>query len=304
MISLPDPLESSPLQADLAARFLAPATPALEALLLELRAETDAALATDAPLYGKPYPYGYCLEITLDVMTRLRLRMQQAPQSAGEQAVRAFLLGGGEGRQVWGILRERYFQNAMVLGDLYVDVANDSVDPSKPKVEILPLAASGLTLVETVEDFVRIAEPYWNVRLYANTALPFLAPLFPFLAVNPSGQVRLEARPNHMMRLLAGGGFVQSERWLAEGPEPSADIVQAVREVCPPDILALGRVMGREASIKMCRALRAAGVDKAWLDEMWAILERIPVASLHNANARPATGIGEPSFNKINTLVP
>ncbi|MBO9544901.1 hypothetical protein [Caulobacter sp.] len=287
MISLPDALEPSPVQADLAARFLTPAIPAIEALLLALRAETDAALATDAPRYGKPYPYGYCLEITLDVMTRLRLRMQQAPRSTGEEAVRAFLLGGGEGRQVWGILRERYFQNAMVLGDLYVDVANDSVDPSKPKVEILPLAASGLALVETVEDFVRIAEPYWNVRLYANTALPFLAPLFPFLAVNASGQVRLEARPNHMMRLLAGGGFVQSERWLAEGPEPSPEIVQAVREACPPDILALGPHASREASIAMCRALRAAGAsDKAWLDQMCVILERIPVVSVQGANAR------------------
>jgi len=294
MLSLPDPLTPDPVQADLSTRFLAPATAALEAFLLEVRAETDAALATDAPLYGKPYPYGYCLEITLDVLERLRLRMQGEPRSAGEQALKAFLLGGGEGRQIWGILRERYFQNAMVLGDLYVDVANDSVDPAKPKVEILPLAQSGMAQVATVEDFVRIAEAYWNMRVYANTALPFLAPLFPFLAVNATGQVRLEARPGHMMRLLVGDGFVQSERWLTEGPEPSPEMVRAVRDVCPPDILALSPLAGRETSIKMCRVLRAVGKgDQAWVDEMQAILERIPVASIQSANARDPAGIGE-----------
>jgi hypothetical protein len=295
MLSLPAPLAPDPHQAAMAARFLAPATSDLETFLLEVRAETDAALGAGEPaLYGKPYPYGYCLEITLDVLERLRLRMQREPGSAGERALKAFLANGGEGRQVWGILRERYFQNAMVLGDLYVDVANDSVDPCKPKVEILPLAESGLAQIETVEDFARIAETYWNMRLYANTALPFLAPLFPFLAVNAAGQVKLEARPSHMMRLLVGGGFVQSERWLAEGPEPSPEIVRALREACPADVLALSRAVGREASVKMCRVLRAASVgDKAWLDEMCAIADQIPVARIRDANARDPAGVGD-----------
>ncbi len=290
MLSLPEPLAPDPHQSALAARFLAPATSDLEALLLEVRAETDGVLGAGGPArFGKPYPYGCCLEITLDVLERLRLRMQREPVSAGERALKAFLSAGGEGRRVWGILRDRYFQNAMVMGDLYVDVANDSVDPNKSKIEILPLAVSGLALVETVEDFVRIAEGYWNVRLYANTALPFLAPLFPFLAVNAAGQVKLEARPRYMMRLLIGGGYVQSERWLAEGPEPSPEIVRAVRETCPPDVLGLSRAVGREASVKMCRVVRAAGFgDQGWVDEMCAIADRIPVAEIRRANPRAA----------------
>jgi hypothetical protein len=38
-------------------------------------------------------------------------------------------------KKVFVLLKGRYFQNALQLGNLYVDVANDTVDTAKPKLE-------------------------------------------------------------------------------------------------------------------------------------------------------------------------
>ena len=61
-------------------------------------------------------------------------------ESPVERAIREFIGKGGAFRSVWGVLREQYFQNAIQLGGLYVDVSNDTVVVTKPKVEILPIA--------------------------------------------------------------------------------------------------------------------------------------------------------------------
>ena len=77
-------------------------------MFLALRADTDRTLGLGVPAkYGKPYPYGYCREITLDVLARLRKHLQQHPDQPGIRAMHAFLAAGGEGRCVWGVLRCR-----------------------------------------------------------------------------------------------------------------------------------------------------------------------------------------------------
>jgi len=278
VIQPPDPLEANRFQAALTRRFLQPVLPELEALFLRMRAETDRALAEGAaPRRDKPYPYGYCLEITRDVVTNLRDR-GAAARCAGARALTAFFKHGGEGTLVWGVLRGRYFQNAIKLGSLYVDVANDSVDPAKPKVEILPMEASGLELVRDIVHFAEIAERYWGVRSYANTALPALAPLFPLLVVDPQQRVLLQSKAGYMMRLLAADGFRMSERWLAEGPQPPRDVVEALRGRCPPDLLTASPKASASAAAEACRALRESGtpIDAKWIDHMVGLFDRAP----------------------------
>ena len=118
---------------------------------------------------------------------------------------------------VWGALRDRYFQNAVQLGALYVDVSNDTVDARKAKVEILPMKESGLALVRDAAHFVRIASGYWDMAFYANTALPSLAPVFPMIAVDRKGRIQIQNKSGYMMRLFGADGFHLAERWLREG---------------------------------------------------------------------------------------
>lgn len=301
-------LKADRLQSALTKRFLIPALPALEATFLALRGETDLALAVEAcGRYGKPYPYGMCLEITIDVLSRLNARPAK-PRSAGERALKAFFDNGGQGRMVWGALRDRYFQNAIQLGALYVDVSNDTVDVRKAKVEILPMKESGLVLVRDAAHFVRIASGYWDMAFYANTALPSLAPAFPMIAVDRKGGIQIQAKTSYMMRLFGADGFHLAEQWLREGPPAPFTVTQAVRDACSPDLLAANPRVGADEAIRACERLRLAGtvVDDAWVAGMQALFDQAPatrialptpvaergvIADERRTNARPIVGV-------------
>ncbi|HJV40377.1 hypothetical protein [Caulobacter sp.] len=275
-------LDAARLQSALTRRFLLPALSALEATFLALRAETDQALAVEAGgRYGRPYPYGMCLEITVDVLQRLNARPAR-PRSAGERALKAFFDNGGRGRQVWGVLRDRYFQNAIQLGSLYVDVSNDTVDVRKAKVEILPMRDSGLVLVRDGAHFARIGRSYWNGTFYANTALPTLAPAFPMIVVDQQGRIQMQTKTAYMMRLFAADGFHLAERWLREGPRPPTAVVQAMRAGCRPEMLAANPTVGVDAALLACARLRAAGtvVNEAWISSMQALFDRVPATRI------------------------
>ncbi len=259
-------LATSRREAALTARFLKPVTPLLEELFLTLRAEADGALAGGATgRNGKPYPYGWCREITCDVLARLNARLKQ-PRHPAERAIKVFLSRGGTGRRVWGALRERFFQNALQLGDLYVDVSNDTVDITKPKVEILPMQASGFETIRDAEHFARIGALYWRETYYANHAIPRLAPLFPIIGVDGRGAARLHSPGKHMVELFCGSDFTLSERWLDQGAAPPEALTQAIRACCPADLLSDDPGAGRLAALQACRAARTDGraADADW----------------------------------------
>jgi hypothetical protein len=187
MLKAPLPSEpriKNPAQAHaLTAHYPLPAVPALEAFFLAVRAQVDAVLARAAPFKnGKPYPLGQCLEISLAVaerVARVDCTTLPAPAQAGQRALEAFLRAGGTMRRIWGDLRGKYFQNAFLIGSLYVDVSNDTVVPTQPKVEILPFADAGLTPIADYHHFAHIARQYWEVGTWPNHVLPELAPFFP-----------------------------------------------------------------------------------------------------------------------------
>lgn len=280
MIQAPPTLLVTRRQAALTSRFLIPAKAEIEASLLAIRAELDASFGVSTPqIYGKPYPQGFCLEITREVMALLRKRLER-PVSPGERAIKAFLQNGGEGRRVWGVLREQFFQNAMQFGGLYIDVANDSVDINKPKVEILPMEESGFVLVRGPAHYAAIAERYWGARLYANHALPSLAPMFPLICVNKRGVAGLHSRNGYMTDQACDTGFKLSEAWLIEGPPPPPEVVEALRSACPERVLARDPVIGEAAAVAACRERRGARVSLGWKKDMWARFEQaspIPV---------------------------
>ena len=180
-------------QIELTERWIVPALPLLEAEFLEIRAEVDEELRghlvdhPDQAMRGDPslYPKGYCLPITRTALRRFLARGQEGRPSEALQAVLAFGEQGGHVGRIWGILRDRYFQNALQLGSHYFDVANDTVDAAKPKIEHMPMAESGFRNVTSLEEFVRIAESYWNCRLFPNLHFPRLAITCPLLQLDP-----------------------------------------------------------------------------------------------------------------------
>jgi len=274
-------------------RELMPAQADLMALFLELRAETDHEfLSAATTTYGKPYPYGFCREIAFNVLNRLRRRLTLSGGCPGLRALQAFQSAGGEIRCVWGVLRGTYFQTALQCGALYVDVANDTVVTTKPKVEILPMAESGLEAVRDAWHFATIAEAYWGMQIYANHAFPTWAPLIPMIGVDRDNAVSLQSASVYMASLFQRDDFRHAEAWLAAAPPPPPWVIAALRSYASPTLLAANPETGAEAALTACRSARERGLatSKAWLDVVLA-----ECTSFHAGDGKTPDAIGSTS---------
>jgi glycosyltransferase involved in cell wall biosynthesis len=230
------------LSAQLTQKYLQPVLLELEVFLLELRRQVDMELTATSPQkYGKSYPLSQCLEISKAVQTKVGTF--DANQLSGSiligcLALRRFLAAGGEMRRVWGDLRGSYFQNAFQIGTLYVDVANDTVVSTKPKVEILPFEASGLAAIKDYCHFAKIAESYWSVKAWPNHVFPEIAPLFPVLLETKSGGFELPDAGGFMMGLNLSRAFKPAEAYLTKTAMPE-DVRERVAHDLAPIVVAL-----------------------------------------------------------------
>lgn len=251
-------------QTALSERYLLPALPELEAFFLAVRAHADLTLEPAQPIkLGKAYPLGQCLEISLAVMRLL----EQADMSsvwlsdaavAGHAAFVAFRKAGGAFRLVWGDLRGEFFQNAFQLGTLYLDVSNDTVTPTKPKVEILPFEQARLIPVADYRHFARISSRYWKHRVYPNHVLPELAPYCPLIHVTPDGLVSIKDCTEYMVGMTRAGRFAPSEDVLSDEPMPAA-LFQYIARALGDLKLKLPRAAeeGRLMALRACREYRS-----------------------------------------------
>lgn len=252
------------IQAALTEQHLHPAIAALEAFLLHLRAELDPALRERQPFkLGKPYPLGQCLEISKAVQERLAAVDEAAlppMAAAGWRALYAFYQAGGRMRQVWGDLRGQYFQNAFQVGTLYVDVSNDTVTPTKPKVEILPFEEANFTAIRDYRHYGSVAERYWGETAYPNHVLPALAPHCPLIHVNGNGRIQLRAVSDYMLALTRSRAFVPSETVLGDAPMPQA-LFERMRQALQDSGHDMPETpeQGRQQSLSECHRQRAQG---------------------------------------------
>lgn len=214
-------------------RHLLPVLSELEVFFLAVRRQLDPELERLQPVkLGKPYPLGQCLEIAQAVEKRLRTvgeAVLPAVAAQGLRAFKAFLRAGGSLRQVWGDLRGQYFQNAFQLGSLYVDVSNDTVVPTKPKVEVLPFEAANFVPIRSFTQFRQIATVYWQDQIYPNHVLPELAPHCPLIHVSKAGRIRLHDATQYMLAMTRAQGFAPSEAVLSEAAMPAALFEQVCR---------------------------------------------------------------------------
>ena len=243
-------------------RHLLPVLSELEVFFLAVRRQLDPELERLQPVkLGKPYPLGQCLEIAQAVEKRLRTVAEAAlPAEAaqGLRAFKAFLRAGGSLRQVWGDLRGQYFQNAFQLGSLYVDVSNDTVVPTKPKVEVLPFAAANFIPIRSFTQFRQIATSYWEDQIYPNHVLPELAPHCPLIHVSKTGSIRLHDATQYMLAMTRSEAFEPSEAVLREAPMPQA-VFERVRNALQDAGWGLAATpeQGRQQALQQCRTQRA-----------------------------------------------
>ncbi|MDP3521950.1 MAG: hypothetical protein Q8S02_15145 [Hydrogenophaga sp.] len=191
-------------------------------LMQGIRSSLDPVLRTQQPLkWGKPYPLGQCLEISLAAKRRLREinpASLTGEAAEGHAALAAFLAAGGHMHQVWGDLRGEYFQNAFLAGTLYIDVSNDTVVPTKPPVEVMPFDQARLTPVADFSHYSRLATRYWQAQVVPNHLLPELAPYYPLFAFIHGMGWCLEADSGYMVALTHSQGFAPSREVLALEP--------------------------------------------------------------------------------------
>lgn len=254
-------IRNAPLQQALTEKYLLPELHELERFLLTVRLQLDSELHQAKPVkLGKPYPLGQCLEIALSVERKLReIKETSLPlhAHAGFRAFRAFLRSGGEFRLIWGDLRRQYFQNAFQLGTLYVDVANDTVVPSKPKVEILPFHQADMVPVEDFLHFATLAGRYWHDRVYPNHVLPSLAPYCPLIHVGKSGRVKIHDSSRYMLALTRTAAFVPSEQVLTKAsmPQELFDWMRTALQKTPLTLPSSPKE-GRQLALQRCEDYR------------------------------------------------
>ncbi|WP_417561278.1 hypothetical protein [Marinomonas sp.] len=194
--------------------------------LANLRLLADLDLVPRYPHFGdKTYPLGRCKEIRDAVFVLLQEKLPQSTDP-GLVLIRDMLSKGTVLKKVWGSLRDEYFQNAMVLGDWYLDVSNDTVNPNKPRVEVLPLIESQFYNIASFEQFVKIARSYWNVEVYRNDICPALAPFLPMLYVREDGVSWLGEANDDMLAMTMANKFLAAERILSILPPPPKSLLQ------------------------------------------------------------------------------
>lgn len=263
------PHQPAPITRDqlaLTKRFLIPSLKKIYDYLYALRDEMDPALyARYTMAYGKEYPLGCCLEITDTVRQELVRRLQK-PQLPAERALHAFFKAGGIMRPIWGALRGQFFQNATQIGTLYVDVSNDTVTVTKPKVEILPIDQSGLEAIRDLHHYRDVARLYWNCEIMANHAVPALAPLMPMMGVRPGEAAQLMPPLDYMTALVMRDRFQMSEAWLRDVPSPAPEVLEPFLRVLPAHLRPAPGLDVRAAAIDACRVAREQGM---WQNQEW-----------------------------------
>jgi hypothetical protein len=251
-------------QRALTERHLLPALGALRALFLYMRAQLDPQLAARQPVrLGMPYPHGQSLEIARavqEVLGKVAPRMLPPEAAAGLAALVPFFTGGGNARVVWGVRHGDRFHSGLLLGTLYVDVAQDAAVAGAAPIALLPFADAGLLPLRDHRHFALLAERCWRAQVYPNHLLPDLAPYAPLIVLVPGGSLRIEADAPYMAALAAAGGFASPARVLDAAPLPdevfrlAAGLLQQAGIATAADAAA-----GRSRALQLCMRYRDQG---------------------------------------------
>ena len=141
--------------------------------------------ASTTSIYGeidaKNYPTGYCREISDAVYEKL----------CSTELVANLIKNGVIFKRVYVILKNKYFQNAIQCGDYFVDISNDTIDPSKDRIYYSNIEDLSYSNFDNYEHYCEIAETYLNIRFYPNTSMPSIYNYYPVVALDANGRCNL-----------------------------------------------------------------------------------------------------------------
>lgn len=271
-------------QESLTTSLLRPILPGIVDTLGRLRLRTDAWIAQSAA--PPSYPVGFCAVIRDRVFDGLR----------GDPVVQSLMAAGLVLKKVFVILKDRYFQNAMQFGNLYIDVANDTVDPAKPWLEWMDVREVPYENVGELPTLIRVAESYHRCRAFPNVFFPLLAPVVPLLLIAEDGRLGLlHFQDGGFLKDLAHG-LPHLRTWLAGParllpplPEPYAAQLQ---RACGGNDFAVFPFEYRPCSFGEIAAqadeYAAAFADPDRHNAILGVLNLVPVAirSLHTMDLR------------------
>lgn len=127
-----------------------------------------------------PFPRGYCYHITTIFEKYLRMKVQ-----GNEPWIRPFqdyLAKGGFFRKVWGVDKEKYFQTALQIGPVILDISYDTVEILQAKVDWQLLGPKCIFReVRDLEDYLSIKSSYQGIDSYHNTVFPEIAEEYPII---------------------------------------------------------------------------------------------------------------------------
>lgn len=271
-------------QEPLTTGFLRPVLPGVLDTLGRLRRETDAWIARSAA--PPAYPVGFCAVIRDRVFAGL----------LGDPVVRRLTDGGLVLKKVFVILKDRYFQNAIQFGNLYIDVANDTVDPSKPWLEWMDVRHVPFANIGDLPSLIRVAESYHRCRVFPNVFFPLLAPAVPLLAIGEDGRLGLlHFQDGGFLKDLARG-LPHLRDWLAgparDAPSLPAPIASRLHHACGGNDMSTFPFEYRPCTLTDIATQAddyvAAFADPDRHEGILGVLELLPVAvrSLHSMDIR------------------
>ena len=130
------------------------------------------------------YPIGCCLYIREAVIAIVRssaLEEQDIPKA--QKSILTQIVETLGVKRVWGVKDDQYFHNGIQAGNYFLDIANDTVDATQPKVVVSTIEQAGFRDIKSIQDYLDISTRYHKFNFERNTAIPELAPLFPLIQI-------------------------------------------------------------------------------------------------------------------------
>lgn len=87
-------------------------------------------------------------------------------------------------KQIYWTYDMKYFQNAIQIGDYYLDVSNDTVDPSKEKIDYSRLNESLFRNFSNYSDYCDVIESYRKAEVFPNIYFTEIAFSYPFFVLH------------------------------------------------------------------------------------------------------------------------
>jgi hypothetical protein len=138
------------------------------------------------------YPIGLCFPITHVGYDYLQLKSIHTPEW---RFLLEFVNSGGVFKPLWGQISGIFYQTAIQLGSYYIDIANDTVDLNKPKVQISLMKDSEFKNINDLTEYAQINKVYCNYTLIPNFLYPNISLSFPFFKVNKNNHVHFQQSP-------------------------------------------------------------------------------------------------------------